>query len=243
LEKLAGENAKKEVPASCTDSLDEKKMDPRVKAMLKTINVRYDATQQGNTITYRNTIGNNLCYIGQATEETLELHTHIPGRTPMTVQDQKNPFMMPTPLPLSNTGSSFAETETSPGVLPSYRPQLIAEEFDTLLCQQQGLPSRTPPVLCTLQYVRRLQLPIQIPGLQGTSLVKQEAQQQAPLEHYKDIAPGLGSRIATSLYEKYAPRIMGSLTDLLAEAAKQLDSLSKVQFPERMCPTGLNPPQ
>jgi hypothetical protein len=228
-------------PQSCSDSIKWDTMDVRMKAQLLAMSGSYRITDPLNETMYRNTIGNAMCFVGNSAEETFELHNPGPGRTPAGVMDGKDPFRAvarTSSSSVSATGSQFPVMEPPMGRLPDYKPLAIVEEFEASLCEQQGLPVRTPAVLCTLQYSRRLQMPLADYILNADSLSMQEVQQQVPLSQFNDLASGLGARISTGIYEKYAPRVFGPITSLMKEAVRQLKILSAIRFPEQMCPLG-----
>jgi hypothetical protein len=227
-------------PQSCEESIEWEKMDARAKAQILAISGSYVVTDPMNETTYRNTIGNAMCYVGNSAEETFELHNVGPGRTPSGVMDEMDPFRAVARASSSSSasGSQFPIMESPLGRLPDYRPLAVVEEFEASLCQQQGLPVRTPAVLCTLQYNRRLQMPLADYILNADSLSAQEVHQQIPLVHYRDLGSGVGGRISTGLYERFAPRVFGPITSLMQEAVRQLKIMSAIRFPEMMCPLG-----
>lgn len=231
-----GANNPKNVPRSCTDAVDPAKQDERVTARLAEINARYDVTGSNHSVTYRNTLGNDMCYVGQAAEETFELHNVTPQRTPAGVVDEKNPFqkadseipIVPNPeidIPLSN--------------LPFYKPKAVINQLDAAICSQQGLPLLSPSILCSAQYLRRLQLPIADYVLNTDSLLEQQVQGGVSARNYDTLANGLGGRIATSIYERFAPRVIAPLMSLLKESVRQLKLLPEIPFPEEMCAIGV----
>ena len=236
MEDIAGNLAPAKTRMSCTAAINPKTMDPRMKAQIDEINSQYDLATPGRTATFRNSIGNNLCYIGQATEQVLEKERITPGRSPTTIFDQESPREGTSQVPLSAQATASTTLDAPAVSIPSYRPQLVAEQFDAALCQQQGLPPQTPPLLCTLQYLRRLQLPLSEYILNSQSLDALQGEQSQPFNDYKDLAPGLGMRLATGIYEQHAPPVLGSLTQLLEEAVRQLKQLSAIPFTAQMCP-------
>jgi hypothetical protein len=234
------------LPSSCSAAIAPGTRDPRVQARIETIEVLYNIADPLNATTYRNSLGNNFCYAGQAAEDTFDLHNVTGGRTPIGVADQASPWIADRTFSAASSASSASSAKSSPfalieqplGKLPPYIPQVIAEQFDLALCQQQGAPTQSPPVLCTLQYGRRLQLPLMDYVQNAQSLTDQQAQTQAPLEQFRDLDAGLGARIGNGIYEQYAPRVLGLIQSLMQEAVRQLELLSTVKFPDTMCPLG-----
>ncbi len=135
-------------PADLPDDFDEatdpETMDARVAARIRTIERQIPVCTPGTESEYKNTIGNNACYIGQCVEESLELHRLTGGRSPATVGDGAFPHDNP------GMGTALATIlrsvpATNPP-LPSYRPQMVTRILEDALCQLQGLPAATPPV-------------------------------------------------------------------------------------------------
>lgn len=233
--------ANPKVPFSCADSLDPDQKDPRQEARELEISRMYEATKLGNAYTFRNTVGNNMCYIGQAAEETLETRNLTPGRVPSVTGDQAGPFHQPVDrsLPeLNGEDPQYPTVDVPLKSLPTYRPRAVAQQFDAAQCQLQGLPPLNPPILCIAQANRRLQLPIADYVLNTDTILQQQSQQQQTKESFENIASGLGGRLATGIYEQYAPKAVAELTSLLREAVRQLKLLPEIPFPEEMCALG-----
>ncbi|MBI3332044.1 hypothetical protein HYZ99_03740 [Candidatus Peregrinibacteria bacterium] len=184
---------------------------------------------------YANTIGNSMCYIGQCIEQSFEEHRLMPGRTAFTVQDEAFPwdscaaadpafasFMTPPPV----TGTSF----------PSYRPGWIIQKIDTALCQVNGLPPQSAAILCETNALRRLEVPLETSLENTMHLINQIIERRHPAEQIKRLAPGLGTRVGTTLYVNYL-RVAGrALGEITAIAAELLGNLTEIKFPTELCP-------
>src|SRR6185503_16440480 len=82
----------KHLPSTFEASTNSKTMDARVAARVRTIERQTATCTPGTETTYKNTIGNNACYLGQCVEESLELHRVTGGRSPATVGDEAFPW-------------------------------------------------------------------------------------------------------------------------------------------------------
>jgi len=227
-------NNPKNVPASCTDAIDPKKMDPRLQAFKESIERRNDVCRPGEQTTYKNRIGNNLCYLGQCVEQSTELHRIAGGRTPAGVSDEAAPWDSPmTGTPLANI---FMNPPLLQGKIPLYRPELLVREMETALCQLQGLPPRTPPVLCTVDAKRQFELPQSL-GLDiALGLLKQQDEQQLSTNDLMRLSPALGARIGTNIYSQYLREGSRSFAGVLTIAKQMMEDIKKIEFPEEMCP-------
>lgn len=232
----------KNVPASCEDAIDTDKMDERVRQLKEAAEVRDDVCKPGQVNVYKNRIGNNACYIGQCVEMSVELHRIAAGRTPATVQDQMAPWDDPqSATPLGNILLNPPTTQTQ---LPSYQPQRFMRELEIALCQLQGLPPRTPPILCAIDARRQLEFTRGF-GIQTTEgLSQQMSEQSLSAEDLLDLAQGVGARLGTSLYGNYLRESNRSFAGILSMATELLEELKKVDFPTQMCPIspGMPPP-
>lgn len=227
----------KNLPDTFEKATNPDTMDARVAARVRTIERHVPICTPGTETLYKNTIGNNACYLGQCVEETLELHRVTAGRSPAVVGDGAFPHDDP------NTGDALAtllrSVPASSPPLPSYRPQLIARTLDDALCQLQGLPAATPPHLCAFSPSRRLELPRGDRSLTGVDLrFNQQEQQEATLliEH---IASGLGSRIGTDMQGQYLRIGTKTLSEVVALANTLFKEAITVTFPTNMCPLSL----
>lgn len=237
----AGSNPE-EVPASCEEAIDPETMDERVKQLKEAVEMRDDVCRPGEVNLYKNRIGNNACYIGQCVEMSAELHRIAAGRTPGTVQDQVAPWDDPqsaTPL-----GNVLLNPPTTQARLPSYRPEQFMRELEIALCQLQGLPPRTPPILCAVDARRQLEYARGM-GLEATGgLTEQDSEQTLSADDLLDLAQGVGARLGTGLYGNYLRESNRSFAGILSMANELLEELKKIDFPTQMCPVspGLPPP-
>jgi hypothetical protein len=225
----------KNVPTTCTDAMDPKKMDLRIKDLIGAVQRRKDVCAPGQVELYKNRIGNNLCYIGQCVEESLEMHRTTGAQSPATVQDEGYPWNDP------QTGSAFGNAVLNPPIapthLPTYKPLLIVEEMEQKLCQQQGLPPLTPSILCTYNKAAQRQHPV-IDQISNSQLILLNAQED--IETRRDtlsLSLALGSRIGTTMYAEYLGNATRALADVLNVAVRLFKEMIKIDFPTQMCPT------
>ncbi len=222
------------LPDTFAEATNRTTMDQRVLARLRTIERPSSICTPGTESTYKNTIGNNACYIGQCIEETLELHRITGGRSPVTVSDEAFPWDDP------NTGNKLSTTLRSiPTVtpsLPSYRPMIVLRAFEDALCQLQGLPAATPPHLCAFSPSRRLAVPLTDGASTALSMIDSAQEQNDATMLMEELGAALGSRIGTDLQGQYLRVGTRSLSDSIALANELLVRATDVTFPMNMCP-------
>jgi hypothetical protein len=223
-----------DVPEHCAAAIDPKTMDPRIQSLVQTVNQYDNVGTPGETSIYVNRIGNNMCYIGQSVEEGLELHRLVGGHAPTGVGDETAPWDAPlTGSPLSTL---LVSAQAATPSLPAYRPKDLMQDMETALCQMEGLPGRTPSILCAIEYGRRLQMPLkeQIQNVQ--SLIGQSREQDDAVTQILSVIPAVGSRIGTALYGDYLAGISRELSSTLELAAQLFTQMNSVSFPTEMCP-------
>ncbi len=240
-------NTLDDAPLKCKDLykvVDGKKVftDQRVQDLIDAVNHRTDICQPGQVDIYKNRIGNNMCYIGQCIEESVELHRMTGAQSPATVGDESFPWNDPqTGAPL---GNALLNPPLTPAQLPLYHPQWIVEQLEEQLCQLQGLPPLTPSILCTYKPSRRLSYPVIDPITNAQSLLLDAQSQRETTNRTLSLTLGLGSRLGTAMYADYLGTASHSLADVLGMAVKLFKEMSSVDFPTVMCPAGsvLPPP-
>lgn len=233
---LASGKNPKNLPDTCAAAIDPTTMDSRMKAMKESIERRDDICRPGEETTYTNRIGNNLCYIGQCVEQSTERHRLTPGRTAAGVSDEVAPWddrMTGAPY-----GNLIMNPPISQGILPAYRPHLLIREAEIALCQLQGLPPQTPPVLCLADPNRQLEQPAESGISIAYNLVQQTYEQNLSTADMLTLIPYLGSREATDLYGDYMREASRSFAGILDIAAQMLDEVKDMEFPTEMCPVG-----
>lgn len=241
LDQMENNNPAK-VPDLCSQSTDSKMMDQRVKALKELIERRDDVCMPGQVNKYPNRIGNNMCFIGQCVEESVEMHRIAAGSVPVSVSGEVAPWDNPvsgTPL-----GNAVVNPPLSQGRFPSYRPQLLVRNMETALCQLVGLPPLQPPILCIIEASRQLQTLQTTPATTALGLVNQFAGEELSAKDILALTPAVASRAGTNLYAVYLRDATRSFSDILSMAGKLLDELEKISFPVEMCPIGpgLPPP-
>lgn len=216
---------------------DDPEKEARIAARIRTIERQFPVCEPGAESSYKNTIGNNACYIGQCVEESLELHRLTGGRSPATVGDGAFPYDDP------DTGDALATVLRSvPAAsppLPSYRPQMVARTLEDALCQLQGLPAATPPHLCAFSPSRRLAVPLEDGATTARSLLNNVEEQREAEILTEELAAGLGSRIGTDMQGQYLRIGTRTLSEVVALANLLLRDAVSVTFPLNMCPLSL----
>lgn len=227
-------NNPKNVAPSCADAIDPLKMDPRVAALKESVERRDDVCTPATETNYMNRIGNNICYIGQCAEQSVELHRITGGRSPAVTQDGVSPFADP------QTGTALGNLLSNPPLsqyrFPAYRPELLVRTLDEALCQSAGLPALMPPALCAAEATRQLQL-TRVTGLEtALGLVRQNTEQNIDLRDTLNLARGIGVRTGTELYSDYLRESSRSFAEVIGMATRLLEQLNTISFPTEMCP-------
>jgi hypothetical protein len=230
---LAGGNPK-DLPDTYDEATNPETMDARVAARLRTIERDIPICEPGTESDYKNTIGNNACFVGQCVEESLELHRLTGGRSPATVGDGAFPHDDP------EMGTALATMLRSVPVisppLPSYRPQMVMRTLEDALCQLQGMPASTPPHLCAFSSSRRLAVPLAT-GIQTIqNLVLSADEQRDATLLVRQIAASVGSRIGTDMQGRYLRIGTRTLSEVVALANALIKDMLTVHFPANMCP-------
>lgn len=225
----------KELPNTCAKASAFATMDQRVRDLIEAIENHRNVCGPGQTEVYKNTIGNNACYIGQCIEESTELYRVTGAQSPFTVGDQSFPWN--DPLNGSALGNALVNPPLTPSQFPPYRPQLVVQQMEAQLCQLQGLPPLTPSILCSYNPGRRLFHPLLDPIGNTQSLLADTEAQMNTTDMTLALSLGLGSRIGTTMYADYMHVASHSLADILGMAVKLFKEMSSVDFPTEMCPT------
>lgn len=222
-------------PITCSSLSSRETMDPRIRDLVDAIEGRRDVCGPGQTEVFRNTIGNNMCYIGQCVEESLELYRTTGAQMPATVGDEGYPWSDPkTGAPL---GNAVLNPPLTPSLLALYRPQLVVQEMETALCQLSGLPPLTPSILCTYNPGRNLEVPMAGFIDEAQSLLQGKQSEKDATSHTLALALGLGSRLGTTLYAQELQLASRSLSDVLNTAVFLFKEMAGLEFPTEMCPT------
>ena len=204
----------------------------RVKAMYDSVPMTCSPGCQSK---FANTIGNNLCYTGQCVEQTHEFARPIPGRTPLTENDQAFPFDS-CELPDPKIAAVAAPPALTGPKLPVYNPAQLLTELDTELCQMNGLPARTPPVICGFDPSRRIILPLMTGVESVDSLHQQPAEFAVANFGLQEAGASLGAMRVNDMYDQYLRPAARQFADLLDMARTTLATLGKTPFPAAMCP-------
>ncbi|MDD5623476.1 MAG: hypothetical protein PHI23_02065 [Candidatus Peribacteraceae bacterium] len=218
---------------SCPDLINDlDTLEPRVAAMKESLK---DPCTPGCRTRYENTIGNNLCYAGQCIEQSIEESRIIPGRMAANSGDESFPWDMCAKED-PGYGKLLVIPAHSPPLFPPYNPALLIEALDTALCQINGFPARTPPVLCGFDTTRRLNTPLQDYLNTAISLGNQPIENLIPSLGLQRMTQSIATRIGTDLTARYLEWAGRSMADIARSANVLLQQISDVKFPATMCP-------
>ncbi|MFH0851197.1 MAG: hypothetical protein V1876_00405 [Candidatus Peregrinibacteria bacterium] len=211
---------------------DMASIEPTAAVMKEGLN---NACTPGCPTKYQNTIGNNLCYIGQCVEQSIEQSRVIPGRMALVVGDESFPWDACAATD-SQAGGLITLPAISPPLTPAYNPRLLVESLDRALCQINGLPAMTPPILCQFDYQRRLSIPTSDYVSTALSFTSQIEENDTPTASLQRMTQGIATRIGTSLLTRYLSWAGAALSDTLRTGNRLLNSMEKTQFPLFTCP-------
>lgn len=223
------------VPETCEESLALP--DRRVLILTRTLADFDDLCAPENMTQFHNSIGNELCFLGQCIERSAERHRLTGGRTPFGVVDEAFPFDSRISPP-SLLGALRAAPGEFSGPLPIYRPALLARHIDQMLCQPAGKPPVTPPVLCEFPMRRRLQFPSRMYPAMLQSLQAQSAEELLPSWRTQTLSAAIGIRYGTQMYAEYLEGIVETFTALIRSTVELLTGVRSVSFTPLLCPLG-----
>ena len=235
LEAVERSKSRLNLPVSCADAVN--RMDTRSKAILASLPKACTPECRSE---FENTIGNNLCFIGQCIEQSWEEERIVPGRMSLNVGDEALPWDSCIGAePAANTDLPASSLLMLPTLafppLPDYRPWDIANSTDIALCQLLGLPARTPPTLCAAEVSRQLSRPLSDPLDMMINLAASVEDQLDPAVELERMAPNVGTRYATSLYRTQLGALRRAFAEIFDGAAVMLEEISKTSFPEQAC--------
>ena len=184
---------------------------------------------------YENTIGNNLCYTGQCIEETHEFARAVPGRAPLTEIDQAFPWdacILQDP--------EIGAVATPPALLgpklPTYNPEDLLSTMDRSLCQLNGLPYMSPPVLCGFDPLLTIGLGRSDAFAAAIGVATGEAEYGSRAQSLEASAGGIGARIAADMLVDYLRPASRQLADIIDMMRTTLSQVGDVSLPDTMCP-------
>lgn len=222
-------------PMTCDDIVDNPT--ERMKAIYESMPM---ACNPGCQSKYANTIGNNLCYTGQCVEQTMEFARPIAGRTALTETDQTFPFDS-CELPDPNIAAVAAPPAFMGPKLPSYNPGQLLQNLDMALCQQNGLPARTPPVICAYDPLRRILLPL-LSGTESADSLREQPEEYAAAHFALEEAAGsIGAMTVSDMFGQYLRPAARQFADLVDMMRITLATVGKTKFPSVMCPRNIDP--
>ena len=118
----------------------------------------------------------------------------------------------------------------------AYNPALLARDLDLTLCQLNGLPLQSPPSNCQFEATRQLRLPSAEQITTAAGVLSQADEQLAAENSLRAMAPSLGTRIGTNLYQEYFGRQGRALSELVGSANELIGGIAGIEFPRDMCP-------
>ena len=208
------------------------RLDSRILSMIEGLD---GACSPGCQTKFENTIGNNLCYIGQCVEQSIEQERVIPGRMALTVEDESFPWDA-CAAQNPQAGGMITLPAISPPLTPSYNPRLLVESLDRALCQINGLPALSLPIRCQFDYQRRLSNTTNdyvSTALSFTSQIDENEESTALLQR---MTQSIATRIGTSLLTRYLSWAGSALSDTLRTGNQLLNAMEKTKFPLDTCP-------
>lgn len=235
LQSVERNKARLGLPTSCANAVNN--LDARSKAIIGSLPRPCTPKCRSE---FENTIGNNLCFVGQCIEQSWEQERIVPGRMSQNVGDEAFPWDSCIGTePAANTDAPATSVVTLPTLtfppLPDYRPWDIANSTDKALCQLLGLPPRTPPTVCAGEVSRQLGRPLSDPLDMMINLATAVEDQLDPAVELERMAPSVGTRYATTLYRSQLGAIRKSFAEIFNTAAAMLEKIGKTSFPQQMC--------
>ena len=219
-----------ENPQSCQEAINN--LDTRAASIRESMKL---SCAPGCPVEYENSIGNNLCYIGQCVEESIEQHRIIPGRIPYVTQDEAFPWDACTGDD-PQLGSFITIPPLSRTFIPPYRNPDIVQQLDILLCQTNGHPKLTPPVLCAFNPQRRISLPTENYYDMAVSFLGQGHQQTTHVANLQMSNNNIGARYGTRIYVDYLHKALLELSEIIKAANTVVFQIGNITFPQTTCP-------
>jgi|GEM_PF-1092397 len=215
---------------SCQQSLED--LDARALSIKETLK---RSCRPGCTVKYENTIGNNLCYLGQCIEESVEEHRLIPGNMPFTTGDQRAPWDS-CEAPDSQIAALTTVPPQTPSKIPTYNPRQILQNVETAICQLNGYPRLAPPVLCATSSTRRIGLPLE--GYSDTieNLISLQREAMAQAASMETSLGNIATRLGTEIRNTYLNKAIKELADVVGAARKIVEQIGTVPMTKTMCP-------
>lgn len=204
----------------------------RIKALYDSIPL---SCAPGCQTRYENTIGNNLCYTGQCVEEGNEFQRPNPGRTALASMDQAFPLDSCAAVDPEIAGVVDLPALTGPK-LPPYRPGELFLKLDAELCHINGLPSRTPPIICGFEAARRTALPLLSQIESVDSLFGQTGENAYAYFGLQEAANSIGAMTVADMFGIYLRPAARQFADMVDLARQTLSAIGKTPFPQTMCP-------
>jgi len=227
LEEIVTRNVS-DVPAGCAEALESS--DGRIASLKETLK---RSCRPGCTVKYENTIGNNLCYLGQCIEESIEEHRLIPGNMPFTTGDQRSPWDS-CEEPDPQIAALTTVPPHTPSKIPTYNPRQVLQHMETAICQTNGFPRLSPPVLCATP--SRFNPPLE--GYTDTleSLLTRQYETAVQGMSMETSLGNVATRFGTQIHNAYLDKAIRELADLVGAARKIVEQIGTVPMTKTMCP-------
>jgi len=219
-----------DLPTSCEEAVNN--LDPRSQAIKDSLPLVCSPECQAK---YENTIGNNLCYLGQCIEQSIESQRILPGRYGIQAVEQAFPRDNYAPF-IEDAGGAISVPRPTFTRFPRYRPRLLVEQMDVALCQINGMPSLTPPSLCGFSSLRRFTRPLYLYTDIAQDISDQRGDVVESTYALQNMTESIASRVGTQLYIDYLENAGKTLVDVVRIANGLLKSIEDISFPSQMCP-------
>lgn len=216
---------------SIEDLIEEEDLPPRVQAIKDSMALVCSPTCKTQ---YRNSIGNNACFLGQCIEQSIEYARIIPGRMAFVTQDAAYAWDADVEIQDDN-GAFLSVPAISDTVIPAYRPALFMQHMDKAFCQANGLPLFSPPDRCVFDTRRRLQLALNEFSPMAEAFINQPAQQDTSAENTQEMLQSAGARIGTRLFVNYFHTKVRQFAQLVRVANSLFKDITETEFPDSMC--------
>jgi len=235
-------------PTTCDELLTklEKGEDPRLKSMLSGF---LNSASPQCEAEYKNTIGNNLCYLGQAIEESIQDQRLLPGRAPFVMGEQSFPFDACSEsdqvVRLIEEGNNDVGDHiylddlptVEPPRFPKYTLQSLIHKLDEQLCERLGMPRYLPVSFCIMRQPAAATITQHSISEKSFNMLEGHLGEEDTARKNSIILDGLVQRVITKMYSEFGFQHHTILEAILASVVEHYTAVSKVKFPETMCST------
>lgn len=223
----------------CEEAVNEE--EGRLRALLYEAETINESCSPDRLVEMDNTILANTCYADRCLEYSLKLHNLTPAFGALTTFDAQTP-LSPAVFPRQEPEEAIEVAPLLPDRLPTdYSPGEIAKNFDIGVCQINGLPPLTPPVLCAVDPLRRLTLPMVEPFGQQANLDQQIGDLALDQSIFRLSGLPAGIRLGDDLFLETLRPVIQELNDSVEGTVRLLNELPDIEFANELCP--LSPTQ